>query len=195
MKFKNRETPSRKSGGGQGRNNKSLQKKNGVKPKLAVGFKQKGKGEDFKSFKKNKGSGARNGHQNSRNTKMGGAFKGKKGSFKRGHRDDTVEIKEEEEDIKEEDEADHFFEVVGKQKYKPKGNDVDSDVKEESDDDIDNIKKGSAGGGVRGKNGKNKKKSGGFQGMGFSPLVLKGVLRRGYNVPTPIQRKVNTILR
>jgi len=36
----------------------------------------------------------------------------------------------------------------------------------------------------------NKKKSGGgFQSMGLSPSVLKGVLRRGYKIPTPIQRK------
>ncbi|XP_062521033.1 ATP-dependent RNA helicase DDX54-like [Corticium candelabrum] len=40
----------------------------------------------------------------------------------------------------------------------------------------------------RGKNGK-KKKSGGFQSMGLNYGVLKGVLRKGYKVPTPIQRK------
>jgi ATP-dependent RNA helicase DDX54/DBP10 len=34
-----------------------------------------------------------------------------------------------------------------------------------------------------------KKKSGGFQSMGLSHAVLKGVLRKGYKVPTPIQRK------
>lgn len=37
---------------------------------------------------------------------------------------------------------------------------------------------------------KNGKKSGGFQAMGLSFPVLKGVLKRGYKVPTPIQRKV-----
>lgn len=37
---------------------------------------------------------------------------------------------------------------------------------------------------------KNGKRSGGFQGMGLSFPVLKGVLKRGYKVPTPIQRKV-----
>ncbi|XP_005109099.1 ATP-dependent RNA helicase DDX54 [Aplysia californica] len=36
---------------------------------------------------------------------------------------------------------------------------------------------------------KTKKKSGGFQSLGLSHGVLKGVLRRGYKVPTPIQRK------
>lgn len=42
---------------------------------------------------------------------------------------------------------------------------------------------------------KNGKRSGGFQAMGLSFPVLKGVLKRGYKVPTPIQRKVylNTI--
>ncbi|XP_034941130.1 ATP-dependent RNA helicase DDX54 [Chelonus insularis] len=33
------------------------------------------------------------------------------------------------------------------------------------------------------------KKSGGFQGMGLSYPVLKGILKRGYKIPTPIQRK------
>jgi ATP-dependent RNA helicase DDX54/DBP10 len=45
------------------------------------------------------------------------------------------------------------------------------------DNDLDGIKK-------------NSKKSGGFQSMGLSYSVLKGVLKRGYKVPTPIQRKV-----
>ena len=34
------------------------------------------------------------------------------------------------------------------------------------------------------------KKSGGFQSMGLSHSVLKGVLKKGYKCPTPIQRKV-----
>lgn len=36
----------------------------------------------------------------------------------------------------------------------------------------------------------NSKKSGGFQAMGLSFPVLKGVQKRGYKIPTPIQRKV-----
>lgn len=36
---------------------------------------------------------------------------------------------------------------------------------------------------------KSKKKSGGFQSMGLSQPVLRAVLRKGYKVPTPIQRK------
>lgn len=34
-----------------------------------------------------------------------------------------------------------------------------------------------------------KKKSGGFQSMGLSHGVYKGVMRKGYKIPTPIQRK------
>lgn len=34
------------------------------------------------------------------------------------------------------------------------------------------------------------KKSGGFQSMALSFPVLKGILKRGYKIPTPIQRKV-----
>ena len=33
------------------------------------------------------------------------------------------------------------------------------------------------------------KKSGGFQSMGLSHGVFKGIFRRGYKIPTPIQRK------
>jgi len=36
---------------------------------------------------------------------------------------------------------------------------------------------------------KKRSKSGGFQSMGLSYSVLKGVLKQGYQVPTPIQRK------
>jgi len=39
------------------------------------------------------------------------------------------------------------------------------------------------------------KRSGGFQAMGLSFPVLKGVLKRGYKVPTPIQRKVRPDLK
>ena len=34
-----------------------------------------------------------------------------------------------------------------------------------------------------------KKKSGGFQSMGLSQEVWRGVMKKGYKVPTPIQRK------
>lgn len=41
---------------------------------------------------------------------------------------------------------------------------------------------------VKIQNRKNKK-SGGFQSMGLSHGVFKGIFRRGYKIPTPIQRK------
>lgn len=41
---------------------------------------------------------------------------------------------------------------------------------------------------------KNSKKSGGFQSMNLSYNVLKGVIKRGYKQPTPIQRKVSLLL-
>lgn len=38
---------------------------------------------------------------------------------------------------------------------------------------------------------KKKKGSGGFQSMGLSFPLLKGITKRGYKQPTPIQRKVS----
>jgi len=41
---------------------------------------------------------------------------------------------------------------------------------------------------------KSKKKFGdGFKGMGLSHEILKGIQKRGYKVPTPIQRRVTLI--
>eukprot|EP00794_Sanderia_malayensis_P012048 gene12048-13291_t len=39
-----------------------------------------------------------------------------------------------------------------------------------------------------------KKKSGGFQSMGLSYPVFKGIIRKGYKIPTPIQRKTIPLL-
>ncbi|XP_021268668.1 ATP-dependent RNA helicase DDX54 isoform X1 [Numida meleagris] len=39
-----------------------------------------------------------------------------------------------------------------------------------------------------------KKKSGGFQSMGLSYPVFKGVMKKGYKVPTPIQRKTIPVI-
>ncbi|XP_028914172.1 ATP-dependent RNA helicase DDX54 [Ornithorhynchus anatinus] len=41
---------------------------------------------------------------------------------------------------------------------------------------------------------KKKKKSGGFQSMGLSYPVFKGVMKKGYKVPTPIQRKTIPVI-
>ncbi|XP_074656567.1 ATP-dependent RNA helicase DDX54-like [Tubulanus polymorphus] len=38
------------------------------------------------------------------------------------------------------------------------------------------------------------KKSGGFQSMGFSRSVYNGIIRKGYKIPTPIQRKTIPII-
>lgn len=53
------------------------------------------------------------------------------------------------------------------------------DFDDNEDDEMPNSKKKGA-----------KKSSGGFQAMALSFPVLKGILKRGYKVPTPIQRKV-----
>ncbi|KAL9961892.1 hypothetical protein ACROYT_G030925 [Oculina patagonica] len=41
---------------------------------------------------------------------------------------------------------------------------------------------------------KKKKKSGGFQSMGLSFPVFKGVMKKGYRLPTPIQRKTIPVI-
>eukprot|EP00045_Choanoeca_perplexa_P011999 m.129277 g.129277 ORF g.129277 m.129277 type:complete len:798 (-) comp15845_c2_seq3:43-2436(-) len=41
---------------------------------------------------------------------------------------------------------------------------------------------------------KAKPKSGGFQSMGLSHVIFKGIIRKGYKVPTPIQRKTIPLL-
>ncbi|XP_013383468.1 ATP-dependent RNA helicase DDX54 [Lingula anatina] len=41
---------------------------------------------------------------------------------------------------------------------------------------------------------KKKRKSGGFQSMGLSYSVYKGVTRKGYKIPTPIQRKTMPVI-
>ena len=38
------------------------------------------------------------------------------------------------------------------------------------------------------------KKSGGFQSMGLGPEIFRGVIKKGYKVPTPIQRKTIPII-
>lgn len=59
------------------------------------------------------------------------------------------------------------------------------DPKEENDNDEDNE--------INNMKKKLCKKSGGFQSMALSFPILKGILKRGYKIPTPIQRKVNMI--
>eukprot|EP01052_Picozoa_sp_SAG31_P083932 SAG31_NODE_44165_length_264_cov_0.618182_1_plen_62_part_10 len=40
------------------------------------------------------------------------------------------------------------------------------------------------------KKAKKTKGSGGFESMGLSPPIYKAIIRKGYRMPTPIQRKV-----
>lgn len=40
---------------------------------------------------------------------------------------------------------------------------------------------------------KKKTKKGGFHDFGLSPQVTGGILKRGYKIPTPIQKKVNKL--
>jgi ATP-dependent RNA helicase DDX54/DBP10 len=42
--------------------------------------------------------------------------------------------------------------------------------------------------------GKTVKKGGGFQAMGLGPKLLKAITRKGFSVPTPIQRKTIPLL-
>ncbi|XP_044304899.1 ATP-dependent RNA helicase DDX54 [Varanus komodoensis] len=46
---------------------------------------------------------------------------------------------------------------------------------------------------VRAQN-KKKKKSGGFQSMGLSYPIFKGIMKKGYKIPTPIQRKTIPVI-
>lgn len=41
---------------------------------------------------------------------------------------------------------------------------------------------------------KNNKSQGGFETMGLNPNVFRGVRRKGYKVPTPIQRKTMPLI-
>lgn len=41
---------------------------------------------------------------------------------------------------------------------------------------------------------KKKGGGGGFQSFGLSPLLMKGIWKRGFKIPTPIQRKVSLVL-
>eukprot|EP01060_Flectonema_neradi_P031206 TRINITY_DN4673_c1_g1_i3.p1 TRINITY_DN4673_c1_g1~~TRINITY_DN4673_c1_g1_i3.p1 ORF type:complete len:556 (+),score=146.90 TRINITY_DN4673_c1_g1_i3:56-1669(+) len=56
--------------------------------------------------------------------------------------------------------------------------------REESSDDGMDVSKGK----------KKKKRMGGFQGMGLTRELIKGIQRKGYQVPTPIQRKAIPVL-
>ncbi|OWF35956.1 ATP-dependent RNA helicase DDX54-like [Mizuhopecten yessoensis] len=66
-------------------------------------------------------------------------------------------------------------------KYQPQ-EDVDS-TDTDSDEEIKETRK------LVTQQNRKKKKSGGFQSMGFCHQVYTGIIRKGYKIPTPIQRK------
>lgn len=62
---------------------------------------------------------------------------------------------------------------------------------EDSDEDDD---KGLNTRGLVSEHNKKKRKSGGFQSMGLSFPVFKGIMKKGYRLPTPIQRKTIPVI-
>lgn len=93
------------------------------------------------------------------------------------------------------EEADEFVEVETDGLY---NHEQDEDLRHHNDveDDDDDVYD-EAGLDTRGlvtQHIKKKKKSGGFQSMGLSFPVFKGVMKKGYKLPTPIQRKTVPVI-
>merc|ERR1719505_353773 len=81
------------------------------------------------------------------------------------------------------------FEVaVAKDQIDENQKQSDSNGSHESEDETSDMRK------LVSKQNRKKKKSGGFQSMGLSYSVYKGITREGYKVPTPIQRKTVPML-
>lgn len=179
---KSKSFPKKQGGGGVN----GAGRKNGPKPKFSQSFKKDGSKGGIGKFNKNKprDDSREQFKGKSPGKKEGNANFVKQGKFKFGKRNnsDNVRVKDEDGD---ENDDNNFFEVVA-------GNGFNGKVKkEESEDENDEGIGGRGNVGMFGKKkGMSRKKMGGFQGMGLSGLVLKGIIRRGYNVPTPIQRKV-----
>jgi len=87
---------------------------------------------------------------------------------------------------KKKDEEEEFEVAVAKDQIDEKQS--DSDGSHESEDETSDMRK------LVSKQNRKKKKSGGFQSMGLSYSVYKGITRKGYKVPTPIQRKTVPML-
>lgn len=75
-----------------------------------------------------------------------------------------------------------------KQKIKPpnttvpqKTPEIDNDANDNDDVELRNT--------IRMETAKKKRKSGGFQSLGLCNSVMRGILHKGYKIPTPIQRK------
>ena len=85
---------------------------------------------------------------------------------------------------------------VGRKRNSVTGETENNPMPQTTNDDNDDDKFG----GIKGfasqmleMNRKNKK-SGGFQSMGLGPEIFRGVIKKGYKVPTPIQRKTIPII-
>lgn len=83
----------------------------------------------------------------------------------------------------EDDDENDYFEVVNENKAST----VPQMVTKEGDGELSTREM------VKTQN-KKQKKSGGFQSMGLSHNIFKGVTRKGYKVPTPIQRKTIPVI-
>ncbi|XP_053381874.1 ATP-dependent RNA helicase DDX54-like [Mercenaria mercenaria] len=88
---------------------------------------------------------------------------------------------------KEDDQNSDFEEVIDhSESSRNVEADYDSDV--DVDQEKDDVRR------LLTQQNKKKKKSGGFQSMGLSHNVYKGVTRKGYKIPTPIQRKTIPVI-
>ncbi|XP_020602543.1 ATP-dependent RNA helicase DDX54-like [Orbicella faveolata] len=86
-------------------------------------------------------------------------------------------------------ETDDEVETSGLYNHEEDANFRQDDVDDDDDDDtVLNTR------GLVTEHNKKKKKSGGFQSMGLSFPVFKGVMKKGYRLPTPIQRKTIPVI-
>jgi ATP-dependent RNA helicase DDX54/DBP10 len=84
---------------------------------------------------------------------------------------------------------------VGRKRNSVTGETENNPMPQTTNDDNDDDKFGGKGfaSQMLEMNRKNKK-SGGFQSMGLGPEIFRGVIKKGYKVPTPIQRKTIPII-
>ncbi|XP_071111422.1 ATP-dependent RNA helicase DDX54-like [Haliotis cracherodii] len=85
------------------------------------------------------------------------------------------------EEVDSDQESDDLEVVTSNRNVKHKNSDEESDM--DSDEEMAQTRK------LVTQQNRKKKKSGGFQAMGLSYPVYKGITRKGYKIPTPIQRK------
>ncbi|XP_031556562.1 ATP-dependent RNA helicase DDX54-like [Actinia tenebrosa] len=90
---------------------------------------------------------------------------------------------------KQKDKEDEEVQVVQVKDFEDEEDDCDDD-KSDDGDEIENKETRKL---VTQQNRK-KKKSGGFQSMGLSNPVYRGIMKKGYKIPTPIQRKAMPVI-